>query len=178
MKAFLLLLLIAPVLTDSCNAFSFVNPPKHRRIGEPEQKVPEVQPQKEATVDEQTEAKNVEEEKVAHETVLPEPTINVEPETTLPEPEEPATKLDPHVKIIIHSAPWCEYCPAAIAEAEKLKDEYEVVVEEHERGFQTSYGYYIDSFPYIEYYYDGKVKLYNYGKRTESQLRRTIEQLK
>ena len=165
MKAFLLLLLIALVLTDSCNAFSFVNPPKHRRIGEPEQKVPEVQPQKEATVDEQTEAKNVEEKKV-------------ESETILPEPEEPVLKLDPHIKIVIHSAPWCKYCPDAIAEAYKLKDEYEVVVEEHENGFQTSYGYYIDNFPYIEYCYDGKVKLYNYGKRTESQIRRIIEQLK
>ncbi len=67
--------------------------------------------------------------------------------------------------------------PSCYSRAEKLKDEYEVVVEEHEDGFQTSYGYYINSFPYIEYYYDGKVKLYNYGKRTEAQIRRIIESI-
>lgn len=159
---------------DLCNGIGFVNAPRDRSIGEsvPEPKKPEVKPEKEFTVDEQTEDKNVEEEKVE-----PEPTINVEPENTLPEPEEPAPKLDPHIKIVVHSAPWCKYCPDAIAEAEKLKDEYEVVVEEHENGFRTSYGYYINSFPYIEYYYDGKVKLYNYGKRTEAQIRRIIESI-
>ena len=157
------------VSTDSCNAFSFVNAPRHRRIGEavPEPKQPEVKPQKEVTADEQTEEENVEEEKVV-------------PETTLPEPEEEPvdeSKLDPHIKIVIHSAPWCQYCPKTIEEAEKLKEEYEVVVEEHEHGFRTDYGYYINSFPYIEFYYDGKIKLYSYGYRTEAQLRKTIQSL-
>lgn len=132
------------------------------------------------------ETPQVEEKVVAEEPPTPEPSKPkskpkpVVKKEVLPEPEEPKVEqnLDPHVKVVIHSAPWCQYCPKTIAEAEKLKDEYEVVVEEHEHGFRTSYGYYINSFPYIEYYYDGKIKLYNYGYRTEAQLRRTIESIK
>lgn len=152
-------LLLIVILTALSDAAEFATMPNRRKAK------PKVEPPK---VEEKVE---IEEppplpppEPVIIESVLPEPIIE--------------QNLDPYVKIVIHSAPWCKVCPAAIAEAEKLKDGYEVVVEEHENGFQTSYGYYINSFPYIEYYYDGKVKLYNYGYRTEAQLRRTIEQLK
>ena len=156
-------LLLIVILTALSDAAEFATMPNRRKAK------PKVEPPK---VEEKVE--------VEEPPPLPPPLPPPEPiiiESVLPEPVI-EQNLDPHVKIVIHSAPWCTVCPAAIAEAEKLKDEYEVVVvEEHENGFQTSYGYYIDSFPYIEYYYDGKVKLYNYGKRTEEQLRRTIKSL-
>ena len=175
LKAFLLSIAI---LTASSNAAEFATMPNRKpKVETPkvEEKVVEIEPPKpskpkpEKKVVPKPEKKVVPKPEVKKE-VLPEPEVIEEPKA------EP--KLDPHVKIVIHSAPWCKYCPDAIAEANKLKDEYEVVVKEHNNGFYTDYGYYINSFPYIEYYYDGRVQLYNYGKRTEAQLRRTIESLK
>ena len=164
-------LLSVVILTALSNAAEFATMPNRSKVA-PKIETPQVEEKAVAEEPPAPKPSKPKSKPVVKKEILPEPEVVVEEE---PKVEQ---KLDPHVKIVIHSAPWCQYCPATIAEAEKLKDEYEVVVEEHENGFQTSYGYYINSFPYIEYYYDGKVKLYNYGYRTEAQLRRTIEQLK
>lgn len=107
-----------------------------------------------------------------------EETLKVDKETTLPEPQsEPEVKKDPHIKVVIHTTNNCPYCEETKLEAKKLV-EYEVEVVHHDGAFRTDYGYYINRFPYIEFYYDGNVKKYSPGKLTEQQYRNIINSIK
>lgn len=157
-----------------CNTFDdfgFVNPPRHRRlrsvgesIGAKLPAAPEVT-KSEDTADDDA---NIEE-------------IRVNPETTLPEPTEPVVETplkDPHIKIIVHSTNDCPYCVQMLNTLKSFEDKYEIMEEKHDGRFRPAYSYYyVTSFPYVEYLYDGTVKLYHYGLRTENQIKNYIEQI-
>ena len=100
--------------------------------------------------------------------------------TTLPEPqvEEPIVTKDPHVKIIVHTTTTCDYCKPLLEEVKKIEDKYEVEVVEHLKGFYTSYSMYVYTFPFTEFLYDGKVKLYRYGYMNQKSLEYIISTLK
>ena len=156
-----------------CNTFDdfgFVNPPRHRRLRSAEEAVGGKLPaEPEVTKSEDT----TEDTAVIEE-------LDVVPETTLPEPEEPVVekpKKDPHIKIIVHSTNNCPYCVQMLNILKAFEDKYEVVEEKHDGWFMTDYYYSVSTFPYVEYLYDGKVKLYHYGLRTENQIKNYIEQI-
>lgn len=154
-----------------CNGFGFVNPPRHRRLRSAEEGVGDKLPSE----PEVTTSEDATEDEAATEE------LNVDSETTLPEPEEPVVekpKKDPHIKIIVHSTNNCPYCVQMMHTLKAFEDKYEIVEEKHNGSFKPDYSYYyVTSFPYVEYLYDGKVKLYHYGSCTENQIKSYIEQI-
>lgn len=77
--------------------------------------------------------------------------------------DKPKAKKDEHVKIVIHSTDRCMYCDKLINEIKPIEDKYEIEVVKHDGAFYTDYRRYVYSFPYTEFLYDGRVKLYRYG---------------
>lgn len=106
--------------------------------------------------------------------------IEKEEVPVLPEPqvEETIVVKDPHVKIIVHTTTTCDYCKPLLEEVKKIEDKYEVEAVEHLKGFYTSYSMYVYTFPFTEFLYDGKVKLYRYGYMDKKSLEYIISQLK
>lgn len=93
---------------------------------------------------------------------VPEPP-NSKKKTTKVVKDKPKAEKDEHVKIIIHSTDRCMYCDKLIHEIKPLEDKYEIEVVKHDGAFYTDYRRYVYSFPYTEFLYDGKVRLYRYG---------------
>ena len=163
LKAFLLLILLPMALCNAEFEFATAPPVREQKTVEP----PVVEEKADAPKEPAVKKQVVKKEKVE----------GVE-ETTLPEPQvEPEVKKDPHIKIVIHTTNNCPYCEETKKEAEKLV-EYEVDVVHHDGAFRTDYGYYINNFPYIEFYYDGKCVKYSPGKLTERQYRNIINSIK
>lgn len=106
--------------------------------------------------------------------------IKQEEVPVLPEPqiEESIVVKDPHVKIIVHTTTTCDYCKPLLEEVKKIEDKYEVEVVEHLKGFYTPYRMYVYTFPFTEFAYDGKVKLYRYGYMNQKSLEYIISTLK
>ena len=145
-----------------CNAdFEFATAPPVR---EKKTVAPEVKPT--------TEEPPVVKEKPA----VKKPTTKKKKATAKPQ-SEPEVKKDPHIKVVIHTTNNCPYCEETKLEAKKLV-EYEVEVVHHDGAFRTDYGYYINRFPYIEFYYAGKCARYSPGKLTEQQYRNIINSIK
>jgi len=178
------LLLIVVVTASSSYAYDFWSQDPFERKSKPTKKIatnPEVEKvikeelQKSPPVDKvvkpdddnpPVEEEDVEEEPQQESSTLPEPQVE----------EKPAK--DPHVKIIIHTTTSCQYCKPLLAEAKKLEDQYDIEVVEHVRGFYTSYRMYVYTFPFTEFAYDGKIKLYRYGYMDQKSLEYIISTLK
>lgn len=101
--------------------------------------------------------------KATEETVPPETKPIPKKKATNVVKDKPKANKDEHVKILIHSTDRCMYCDKLINEIKPLEDKYEIEVIKHDGAFYTDYRRYVYSFPYTEFLYDGKVKLYRYG---------------